>query len=171
KILLVFLQNLHLLSFPYTQDEKKSKIAGLNLQRMPDALAKLALFQLKKINRYNKRREEIVKLYSEQLGSLGYSFPSKNTSQLMRFVIFHPKRDDIYNFFRKRGVYLGKWYSVVIEPKGTDLKKIYYDPRSCPNAAALAKTVLQLPTYPTMKLKDAQRIIDQLIDYATHTTG
>ncbi|MCX6702685.1 MAG: peptidoglycan bridge formation glycyltransferase FemA/FemB family protein, partial [Candidatus Wolfebacteria bacterium] len=60
---------------------------------------------------------------------------------------------------REEGIYLENWPArKVIGPAGTDLEKLRYKIRSCPQAEdAVLKTVC-LPTGPNIKEKDAERV-------------
>ncbi|RJQ37962.1 aminotransferase class I/II-fold pyridoxal phosphate-dependent enzyme [Candidatus Microgenomates bacterium] len=159
KIMLVVLQFFHFLSFPVSSDEKKGKLSGISFKKMPNALCYLALLQLKKIKEYNQKREKISNYYSERITS-SFIIPCKKNLPFLRFPVIVERRDEILNIFKKKGIYLGKWYSEIIDPKGVDFNKIFYKKGSCPNAEFMARKIINLPTYPLLEVKDAQKIVN-----------
>lgn len=166
KLLLVFFQKIHFLSFPVSQAEKKSKKESLYIKKLPNALAYLILLQLKKIDKYNNKRKEIVQYFTESLANTSYKIPYKRITPLLRFPIFTKKQDHLIEQFKKHHIYLGDWYKRVIDPKGVSFKNIFYSPSLCPKSETIAKEVINLPAYPTMSLADAQQIVSLLKQYA-----
>ncbi|MDP3988467.1 MAG: DegT/DnrJ/EryC1/StrS aminotransferase family protein [Candidatus Levybacteria bacterium] len=160
KVILVILQSFNLLSFPVTKEEKSAKMSKNLLKRMPNGLAYLAFLQLGKIKNYNKRRKDISKVYLSALDKSEFKIPCQKQLAFLRFPIFSEKRDKIIFSLKRKGIYVGKWYSEVIDPKGVDFEKIYYRAGSCPNAEFLAKRIINLPTYPLMTTKDAKNITE-----------
>lgn len=165
KIILVFFQTLNLLSFPISWEEKHGQLPKKFIKRLPNALSFLALYQLKKIKEYNGKREEISNLYLTKLNQTRFVFPYKKSLAFLRFPILVNDRDKMLSFFKKRGIYLGKWYSEVIDPKGVDLKKVFYQKGSCPNAEFIAQRIINLPTYPTIQISQIEKIIRLLKKY------
>lgn len=165
KIFLVIFQKLHFLSLPVSSAEKQGKNESVLVKKLPNALACLALFQLKRIKEFNQKREAIPKMYIEELRQSFFTMPCKKTIPFLRFPVLVDKRDQLLNFLRRHGVYLGKWYSEVIDPKGVDFKSIFYQRGSCPKAEFFAKKIVNLPTYPTMTKLDVQKVIQLLKEY------
>jgi len=166
KVILVLFQRLHLLSFPVDSKEKQGKISPDSIKKLPNVLTCLALFQLKRLNEFNKKREEISKIYIKEITNKNIDFPSKNNIPFLRFPVLINNRDEIFDKFKKKGIYLGQWYSNIIDPKGSDLRKINYQRGSCPNAEFIAKRIINLPTYINLKDKDIKKIVKLLNNYA-----
>lgn len=162
KVLLVLLQKFHFLSFPVMASEKKGTVAAQTLKRLPNALALLALSQIKTVKQTNAKREQFVTYYQQQV-RIGEQ-PFQGQAPLLRFPLFVDKRDTMLHFFRKKGIYLGTWYSAVIDPLGVDFKKVYYKKGSCPNAERAASRIINLPTYPTLTNVEVKKI-SQLIRF------
>lgn len=137
KAILVILQRLGLLSFPQLSEVKK----------YPNALAILLLNQLKKLDRYTKQREEIVRLYGGKGALLRYPMRVDNPAQVAARA-------------KKKGILLGNWYHNVIDPVGVDLEAVGYKRGSCPSAEKAAKHIINLPT--RISKKDAQRVLAAL---------
>lgn len=166
KALLVVLQKLHLLSFPVSSTEKSGKSKPNFIRKLPNALASLALNQLRSIEEFNAKREVISGQYVQELLDTQYVLPSKKIIPYLRFPIFTEKRDELLFLLKKQNIYLGKWYADVIDPKGVDFAKVFYHRGSCPNAELASQQILNLPTYPNMTLSDAKNIIQLLKSYA-----
>lgn len=165
KVLLVFFQVLHFLSFPVAPEEKQGKLPSKFIKKLPNALANLALLQIKRVGEYNQKRKEISTLYLQSLKNAKVVLLCQKPLPFLRFPVLVDDRDKTINFFKKRGVYLGKWYSEIVDPKGVDFKKILYQRGSCPNAEYIAKRIINLPTYPLMDIDDAQKVVDLLKQY------
>lgn len=169
KVLLVMLQRLHLLSFPVAPIEKQGVVTRGSMRRMPNALACLAYAQIKKMKTFNKKREKMSRTYSVELAKFGITTPWEQTFPLLRFPILVENANEMVQFYKKRGIYLGKWYSEIIDPKGTSFDKIGYTVGSCPVAEDAAKKVVNLPMYPTMSYDDQKHVLATLKAYATRT--
>lgn len=166
KILLVGMQKIKALSFPVSEDEKKGVFDTAFVQKFPNALADLALVQLKKMKDYNRTRERIGELYTKNLIHDSIRLVYTKKAPLLRFPILVQNPSGFVSFLRKNKVYVGRWYSEIIDPPGTDLKSVGYTLGSCPIAEKMAKEIVNLPTIPTMTLEDAERIIALVKEYA-----
>jgi len=168
KVLLFLLQKLGLLSKAVYEEEKKGKRPVVFPEKMPGALAELALNQLGKLDRFTKHRQRIAKLYFSGLENIpGLSLPNnqKGTNWL-RFPITLDLRDSLYSYTRNRGVLLGDWYRHIISPVGkSDLDDIGYKSGSCPNAEILSRSILNLPTYPSLGLKQAKEVVSLIKEW------
>lgn len=167
KILLVLLQKIHLLSFPLERNEKKGIFEKKRVRKYPNALAELALIQLQKLDAYNRTRKKIAAKYAayctaEHIASVPYS----GETVLLRFPIFVKNQSEVIMKARQKHLYLGNWYSNVIDPKGTDLSAVSYVPRSTPMAEELAGNIVNLPLLPGMTEEDTDTIISVLKKYS-----
>lgn len=169
KIVLVVSQFFKLLSVPVTRREKRGDFATKMRARLPNGLASLARFQLKRLESFNQTRRKISQFYRSSLGSFPISLPSFRIGEkswpLLRFTIKTKRAQALYQFAKKRGVILNNWYCPAISPMGVKFSKIGYNPESCPIAEAEAKKVINLPTHPKMKLKDAQKVVEIIQDF------
>lgn len=166
KILLVFLQGIGLLSKPFEPIEKEGKRPSFYPRRLPNAQALLALNQLKKLTSYNKKRVEIAAMYERHLKGLPITLPKASHGDIfLRYNIQVQNPDKLYQFAKMKGMLLGRWYSHVIDPRDVTLLKVGYTTGMCPNAAALASTSLNLPTYPKMDFADVRKVIETIQQY------
>lgn len=158
KVILIILQKLHLLSFPVSENEKQADTKNFSVEKFPNALASLALFQLRRIEEFNNKREKITSIYLQYIKQKYITIPYRKIIPFLRFPITVKDRDNLLITLRRRKIYPGLWYANVIDPKGTNLQKISYQRGSCPIAESVAKEIINLPCYPTMNIDDAKEI-------------
>ncbi len=159
KYLLVALQHLRILSKAVHKKEKKGKMPSYFPKKMPNALALLALNQLKKVERFNSHRRKMARFYAKNLEGTSYKF---NKEGLLRFVVHHPEAHSILKEAWKRNLLIGDWYTSPVAPKDTNLNKMRYS-HDCPLAEKLSKTTFNLPT--NISIKEAREIINFLKEY------
>lgn len=161
KVLLYVLQKLHLLSFPVYPEEKLGKNPGIFPSLYPNALAALVLLQLKKLNRYNTRRQEIVSLYKTAFQKSKLEFQEdRNGAIYLRYSFFIEHAEQLLQSFRKKGILLGNWYRTPVDPRGTILSAVQYKEGLCKNAERLSSKVINLPTL--ISTQNAQRIVSMI---------
>jgi len=165
KVLLVLLQKLKLLSVPVESEEKRGKFDPAKIKRYPNALASLAINQLKKIESYNHKRKIIANMYLETIQELGIESPAQKDEILIRFPLFIEKPSALREYFRKENIYLGNWYHNVIDPVDSNFSAVGYTRGSCKMAEILARKIINLPTYPAMEEEDVRRVIQILKNY------
>ncbi|HEX8965098.1 MAG TPA: aminotransferase class V-fold PLP-dependent enzyme [Patescibacteria group bacterium] len=166
KVLLVIFQKMHFLSFPV--DKSSVVISATDTKKMPPALAELALLQLTKLDKWNKRRVKISEVYKNKFANIT-PFPKVDTYPLLRFPICVDDAQKMLLFFRKKKhIYLGNWYSNIIDPKGVDYKKLGYIQGSCPKAEEVARKIINLPTYPLLSDADVQKVVKEVSEYVAN---
>ncbi|MCX6794247.1 MAG: aminotransferase class I/II-fold pyridoxal phosphate-dependent enzyme [Candidatus Gottesmanbacteria bacterium] len=147
KAILVILQRLRLLSFPVYPEEKEGRQPNDFPAKYPNALAILLLKQLKKLERFNKQRQGISRMYGSDFSYL--RFPR---------LVDNPK--ETIAKAKKHGILLGNWYHNVIDPSGVDFARAGYKKGSCPQAEETAKHIINLPT--RISPREAQRVLAAL---------
>jgi len=158
KYLLVLLQVSHLLSKAVHWKEKQGKKPGYFPKALPNALACLALRQLRKLERFNQHRKEIAGLYERELGAQA----QKEGSMFLRFPLQHERSHEIIKKAWEQNLLLGDWYTSPIAPDDTNLEKMGYVKGSCPVAESLSKTTLNLPTHIHIGDKEVKKIVEFL---------
>ena len=153
KFLLFIYQKTGLLSFPVSKKEKTCQMS-LKSQKLPNALAVLALYQLNKLEKNNQKRQQIAVLY-QQAFNLPPALPG---SIYLRFPLLVKNPQQLITHAKNHKIILGDWYRPIIAPKGVKLPKVGYKPHSCPNAEKVSQAVINLPTHPKMTLQDAKRV-------------
>jgi len=165
KYFLVLFQYLHILSKAVHWKEKKGLKPNYFPKRLPSALAELALNQFKKLNKFNKHRQNIADFYFENLKNTTFELPKKENNIFLRFLIKHPKAHQIIKKAWQNNLLIGDWYTSPIVPDDTKLEKMKYKIGECPNAEKLAQQTLNLPTHINISKKQAQKIVDFLKKY------
>lgn len=159
KALLVLAQYARLLSKAVEPTEKAGGMPKHINWRYSPPLALLLALQWQKLPRYTARRREIAAEYAkhfplpekarEQLGSAGW----------LRFPLRHDSPAAIHVHAKQAGIVLGDWYDTPIAPRDVAAHAVHYKAGSCPQAEAAARTIVNLPTYPTMTDEQVQRVI------------
>jgi dTDP-4-amino-4,6-dideoxygalactose transaminase len=163
KFILVFSQKLKLLSWPVGRQEKKGVFPKILLAKMPNGLACLAHFQLKKLSDFNESRARWVKFYASRLKNLPVKIPDYKIKSrvfpLLRFTIRTEESQSLYEFAKKKGVILNNWYCPAVSPAGSNYQAVNYDPSLCPIAERVSLEVVNLPTHPRVTLEKAKKIV------------
>jgi dTDP-4-amino-4,6-dideoxygalactose transaminase len=127
------------------RSEKKGERPEFFPGRMGDELAELALHQLTKLDRFNKRRVEVARRYREELKGV-MTIPEWNKESIyLRASGWVKDKPGLLKKAAARGVYLGEWYDSVVEP-AKDVKTQGYKVGSCPKAEWAAEHTINLPT-------------------------
>lgn len=157
KLFLIIFQWLRFLSKAVYKEEKKGLISNDFPRLLPPALARLALHQFAKLERFNRHRQQIAQLYRQSLGGVF------KEAVFMRYPILVACSDKVLDEARRLGIILNDgWRKKVIVPPGTDQEAMKYIPGSCPRAEEVAEKIVNLPTHINISLQDAGRIISFL---------
>jgi len=157
KFLIWFCQKLRLLSKAVTKAEKQGKNPGYFPRRMPNALACLALNQLKKLDKFNEHRKEIAAFYDK---NIKFGIKTEKESIFLKFSIFIDNQKEIFKKAKKNHILLNDgWWGSPVMPPDTDLEKMGYKAGSCPKAEKIAKTIINLPTHINIRQREAKKII------------
>ena len=159
KIFLYAFKKIHLISLPIIPEEKISHIGNYRTRKFPNALAVLCFSQLMRLNRFNKNRQHIFTVYRHELTKLKnrLNFPEKSAYYL-RIPIMVSKKEKLRAFCKENSIYLGDWYSHIIDPKNINLERIFYNKGSCKMAENVSRNILNLPCYPRMTDEDVKRV-------------
>lgn len=162
KYLLVLFQWFHILSKAVHWKEKRGGKPGYFPKRLPNALAILALNQLKKVERFNAHRKEIAGFYRQELKNTSFELPPETEQIYLRFTIKHLKAHEIIRRAWDENLLIGDWYDRVIAPRDTKLDKLQYQLGSCSKAEKLSEITLNLPTHINISIKEARKIVEFL---------
>ena len=117
--------------------------------RITDIQAVLGISQLKKIDMFMKRREEIKNYYLEKLKDnnkvecLNYKFNSAN--HLFIIKVKNGKRDELYQKLKDNNIYCNVHYKPIYLV--SSYQKIGYEKGLCPIAEKVYQEILSLPIY------------------------
>jgi len=161
KIFAAVIKQLGLISRAVSLAERQGGQPSFAGQRMSNALAVLALSQLKKVARFNAHRQKIAALYDKELaGLLNARLPQwRGDNVYLRYTICLNKAKFLISQAKKKGIELGCWYDWPVAPRDTNLDKVFYTWGSCPTAEKLAKESVNLPTNIQTSEKDAMKVV------------
>ena len=125
--------------------------------RLDNLKAAILHKKLKHLRKWNKRREDISKIYREKIGGglIRFQFiPSNRTSSYCNFIIrVAKKRDEIVSLLRKKGVMAAVHY-----PKPLHIQKVYsllkYKKGDFPVAEKVCNELISLPMNPFLEDKE-----------------
>jgi perosamine synthetase len=170
RMILGAFHQLLILSKAVYKKEKKGKIPRQFPKRFPNALAILALNQLRKLERFNAHRREIADFYEKELKE--FNLPLARSQEVieptfMRYpVLVKKETNEILKEARRRKIYLDDgWRKSVVVPPDTDIRKMKYISGSCPRAEEIAKSILNLPTHINISLEEAKKIVEFIKKY------
>jgi dTDP-4-amino-4,6-dideoxygalactose transaminase len=167
RLVLGFLHLFSILSKAVYKKEKRGEFVEEFPKKFPNALAILALNQLKKLEESNQHRKDIADFYQKELSNSDFVLPFNKeriaiSPIFMRYPVLATKDTDyILKQGRKRNIFLDDgWRKSPIVPIFTLLGKMNYRLGSCPKAEIIAQRIINLPTHINISQKEAQRIID-----------
>jgi dTDP-4-amino-4,6-dideoxygalactose transaminase len=176
KGLAVISQKLGLFARVISPCEKRLKKPAYLPARLSSPLAGMALFQLKRLERFNNKREKIAEFYKKELNGLkSLEFLPKprprDKAIYLRLGVLVQNRDKFLRRAAQRGIYLGDWYWPVIAPGYMELKKLGYQKHSTPRAEQASRKILNLPTYPALTIRQAQKVVNLIKDLSGNKTN
>lgn len=166
KMVLEVMKRLHIISRAVTDAEKQAKKPYYFPARLPNALAALAVQQLKKLPAFQKHRTALAQYYATHLNN-----PAIQNVQTLRkndvvvepaylrytILVEHPI--NLIQHAKNQGIMLGDWYNSAITPPGTNEQAVGYRAGSCPVAEKTAKHTVNLPTHINISTHDAEHIV------------
>lgn len=135
--------------------------------RMTDIEAAIGIEQLKKLNKFNKRRQENAKILTEGLknikGIITPKVKENYTHTFHQYTVritkeFKKSRDETAQILNKKGIGTGIHYPLPIHKQFLYKKLGYKD--KFPIAEKLSQEVLSLPVHPGLSSKDLKKIIN-----------
>ncbi|MBU1070924.1 DegT/DnrJ/EryC1/StrS family aminotransferase [Patescibacteria group bacterium] len=159
KLILLLSQKLKLISRAIYPQEKIHQTPTVFPAKLPNPLAHLALNQLNKLSTFNLHRQKIALIYQKKIINPKLKKPqlSKNSIYL-RYNILLSNPQNLFTYLKKNQIIAGDWYSQPITPSN-NLKLTLYTKGSCPNAEKACQQNLNLPTHPTLSIKQVTKII------------
>jgi dTDP-4-amino-4,6-dideoxygalactose transaminase len=150
----------------YGQEERYyHRIKGIN-SRLDELQAAILLVKLKYLDRWNSRRREIARIYSEKITTEQVRKPKEMSYGIHIFhlyVIRHTRRADLQTYLENEGVQTMIHYPVPIHMQEA-YRDLGYGHRSFPIAEKCADEVLSLPIFPQLRDEEVLRVA-KLIDH------
>ena len=152
------------------KNEKKNwhyniKSIGANY-RMTEIQAAFGIQQLKKVNLFKIKKNQISKFYKKNLNKRQLFFQSSNftySSALIYFQVILKKskiRNLIANHLNKNKIEISVHWDPILEKHD-----IFKTKKFCKNSYDLSKKILSIPLYPSLKRSDQIKIIKIINSY------
>lgn len=146
-------------------------ILGFNF-RMTNIAAAIGIHQLKKLNKFNKKRAENARFLTKQLSEIkGIATPfiPKNFTHVFhQYTILVKKgkneRDKLTQYLNKNGINASVYYPIPAYKQNFMLQ--LYPNLHLKNAEAAADQVLSLPIHPAVKKEDLARIANLIKEHS-----
>jgi len=141
------------------------KISNLGYKyNMNDLVASIGISQLKKLKKFNHKREIIIKRYLEGLKNCKGIIPALpyklNKSSYWMFSIRCNNRDKLMSFLKKKGI------STSVHLIPLPLQPLYKKFKSnIPVALKTWKELLTLPLFPDLKINEVDYVISQVVKF------
>ena len=161
KVILSLAQKAKLISKAVYPKEYLHQVPKVFPSRLPEPLADLANHQLLKLNRFNHCRQQIALYYQKNLHHPLITKPKWNPEGIyLRYTILLNQPEKLKSYLKNHGIIIEKrhWYTQPITPSD-NLSLINYQKGQCPIAEEVCQQCLNLPTNPTMTIKEAKYII------------
>ncbi len=160
KVFLYFLKRVGLLSRVMEPCEKKAIRPAHHPLRMPNALAKLARYQLSKLEKFTAHRRLMTSVYQKEFASGGnIQLPRiSSDSPCLMYTVLSDDAPALRKAAKREGVLLGSWWGSPVVPFDCDLKALGYRSGLCPVAERVSARALNLPTGIRVSESDAIRI-------------
>jgi len=135
--------------------------------RMTDLQAALGISQLKKINTFIERRNDLAKVYEELIGDLPWLETPQCHGDIMHgwhlytVLLNGIKRNDLYRYLHQNNIGANVHY-VPIYRFTYYQKHLSINPRTFPVTEGVFDRIITLPLYPTMEDRDLDYVSETL---------
>ena len=150
---------------PVLSKQEKSGMMSPILHRMPEPCAALAHQQLQELEKINDHRRTLTKHIMKEVEKRGWTMPQgiEASLPLQKFPLLVENPDGVRKKLKKQNIYLDDgWTGAVVCPRTVDLEATNYIAGSCPHAELIARSILSVPTHPTMTQKQTKALLHAL---------
>ncbi len=154
----------HPLPRPTTGEELRGLRPRVYEQRLSNGQAALGLRQLSRLESNLEHRREISRLYGDWFKEKKFHppvCPEKSQPAFVRYPVWIKNRPKIANISAPHAV-LGTWFTSVLEECLSPALGNYVE-GSCPLAESAARHLINLPTHPRVKVRDAEVIAEEVL--------
>ena len=146
--------------------------------RLTDVQSALGLSQLKKLADFTRRRNEVATVYDDMLLSCEFLSPLKTVpgvkhARHLYVVKWNEEasgvsRDEAFRALRDRGIGVNVHYQPIYQQPYYQrlIEAGEIDAASCPVADEAYKSILSLPVFPTMSLREISYVVESLHEVA-----
>ncbi len=136
---------------------------GMN-SRLDALQAAIVRIKLPHLDRWNRRRQEIAAIYSWELASV-VQVPEAvpyGTHIYHQYVIRTPRRDELQQFLREKGIPTAVHYPIPIHLQPAFQQRFAFKAGQFPVSEAVAQDVLSLPIHPHLTDTEVQFIVESV---------
>ncbi|NOQ68164.1 aminotransferase class I/II-fold pyridoxal phosphate-dependent enzyme [Patescibacteria group bacterium] len=167
KIIMYLSVKFGIITKAYSKEEKINQRSENFPAKMPNALAAIALHQMKLVEKFNNHRIDIVNLYKEKLtGNKNIILP-KSTHESKNIYLWYTmlveNKKELIKKARKKHIILGDWFPQTVGPIEVDVEKAGYQKESCPIAEKVSSRCVNLPTHYRIDRKDVEKVVELVI--------
>ena len=140
------------------------------LTRLSGPQANLGLQGLAGLAAQVQRRRSIARYYSGWLLANGRApayEPAGSEHAYLRYPLRVTARDTFRAAAHHRGIDLGDWFRSPIHPITDGLERWGYRPGAAPRAERVCREIVNLPTDPTLRDREVERVIALLAEHRT----
>ena len=146
--------------------EKRGEWLAWFPAKLPQALATILLPQLNNLDAHNLHRKKIANIYRTALKKFS---PESNAYAgeyaPLRYLLLVDNPAVLERQMQRHVIYPGDWYRTVVAPADISAQAAEYEPGSCPQAEAMARRSINLPTDRNITESVAKYIVDIMIRY------
>ncbi|OFW22409.1 MAG: hypothetical protein A3H27_08195 [Acidobacteria bacterium RIFCSPLOWO2_02_FULL_59_13] len=146
---------------------------GIN-SRLDELQAAVLRIHLRSLKRWNRRREQLAKLYDTLLGETCQgriqlpSHPPDSHSSHHLYVIRTRKRDALRDFLSRRGIETAVHYEQPLHLQPA-FRWLAYRRGDFPNAERAAREVCSLPLHPFLSVEEVRRVAAEVARFFKNT--
>ena len=162
KVLLYIMSKCKALA-PVISVKEKHGYQPTTIHRMPSALCALVRWECKRFHSLNNHRRHLTKIYSDGLTQCDIPKGVDVNLPLQKFPIRVQDADAIRRQLKTHNIHLDDgWTGASVCPRTVNQEAAGYIAGSCPKAERLSRTLLTLPTHPTMTVKQVHYLVKVL---------
>lgn len=135
--------------------------------RLDELQAAILRVKLPHLKRWNARRAEIARYYTQNLDHLPLEFPAtakENSHVFHVYALLSDRRDALQKFLADRGV-----PTIIYYPRPLHLQKVYeklgYKQGDFPVAEKISELILPLPMYPELTKEHLDQVVGAILGF------
>ena len=142
---------------------------GLNLQ-MGEIMARIGRITLGRVERWNTRRNEIAKLYTDLIGDAGIPVKVPVVKEwakhaFLHYVIQVKERDALVSWLEDNNIEPKVHYPIPLPEEQYYRENYPTDPDEYPTARRLANEIITLPMHPWLEEEDVRAVVDAMVGF------
>jgi dTDP-4-amino-4,6-dideoxygalactose transaminase len=141
----------------------QGRLEGRN-SRLDEIQAAVLRVKLKYLEKWNRQRQALARIYNERLRGIGLQVPQAHGPEAHvyhLYVVQHRERDRLRSALAARGVKTMIHYPYLLHQQPLFR---HGGQRALPVAESVAGRILSLPLYPQLRMEEVSAVIDAVLD-------